>query len=288
MKLVHGYTLREILDYRERYDLTQLIHVIEQIGHALGIADYHAPNLPMMRDIDHPAMVKHGIGWGTMTGITAAQLAARGFTGVPSLFGQEEYAGWVADIGQHFVMAGGLALSLPTRAETALHGIAHSRIAVPVHRQRDALLCNLVVFQHVVARSIEIAPGTGQRIQLHAQQVQFPGLCPEGLDLQQQVSAPYQETDNQHPGGNIEKFHWQLPGPVRVAFGTGRRHDPGIQRLTGDNVSRLTYYCFPTSTTSAVARTTARDGISPPAAPLMPQSLCDTVPALSKHDLSLH
>jgi 2-methylcitrate dehydratase PrpD len=54
-------------------------------------------------------MVKHGIGWGTMTGITAAQLAARGFTGVPSLFGQEEYAGWVADIGQHFVMAGGLA-----------------------------------------------------------------------------------------------------------------------------------------------------------------------------------
>ncbi|MGY8790574.1 MAG: hypothetical protein ACKVKR_09905, partial [Pseudomonadales bacterium] len=25
MKLVHGYTLREILDFRERYDLTQLI-----------------------------------------------------------------------------------------------------------------------------------------------------------------------------------------------------------------------------------------------------------------------
>ncbi|WP_455218856.1 protein kinase domain-containing protein, partial [Kaarinaea lacus] len=30
MKLVHGYTLREIMDYRERYDLTQLIEVIEQ------------------------------------------------------------------------------------------------------------------------------------------------------------------------------------------------------------------------------------------------------------------
>lgn len=81
----------------------------EQTRHALGIADYHAPNLPMMRDIDHPAMVKHGIGWGTMTGITAAQLAARGFTGVPSLLGLEEYAGWVGDIGQHYIMAGGLA-----------------------------------------------------------------------------------------------------------------------------------------------------------------------------------
>ena len=37
MKLVHGYTLREIMDYRERYDLTQLIEVIEQIAHALEL-----------------------------------------------------------------------------------------------------------------------------------------------------------------------------------------------------------------------------------------------------------
>lgn len=81
----------------------------EQIGHALGIADYHAPNLPMMRDIDHPTMVKHGIGWGTMTGITAAQLAARGFTGIPSLLGFQEYHDWVANIGQHYIMAEGLA-----------------------------------------------------------------------------------------------------------------------------------------------------------------------------------
>ena len=41
MKLVHGYTLREILDYRERYDLTQLIEVIEQIAHALAYAHEH-------------------------------------------------------------------------------------------------------------------------------------------------------------------------------------------------------------------------------------------------------
>lgn len=41
MKLVHGYTLREILDYRERYDLTQLMEVIEQIAHALSYAHEH-------------------------------------------------------------------------------------------------------------------------------------------------------------------------------------------------------------------------------------------------------
>lgn len=41
MKLVHGYTMREILDYRDRYDLSQLIEVIVQIAHALEYAHSH-------------------------------------------------------------------------------------------------------------------------------------------------------------------------------------------------------------------------------------------------------
>jgi len=41
MKLVHGYTLREILNFRERYDLKTLINVIIQIGHALEFAHSH-------------------------------------------------------------------------------------------------------------------------------------------------------------------------------------------------------------------------------------------------------
>ena len=41
MKLVHGYTLREILNYRDRYDLTQLVEVLVQIGHALEYAHTH-------------------------------------------------------------------------------------------------------------------------------------------------------------------------------------------------------------------------------------------------------
>ena len=41
MKHVHGYTLREIMNYRERYDLTQLIEVIEQIALALAYAHAH-------------------------------------------------------------------------------------------------------------------------------------------------------------------------------------------------------------------------------------------------------
>ena len=41
MKLVHGYTLRELLDYRERYDLKQLMQVILQIAFCLAYAHKH-------------------------------------------------------------------------------------------------------------------------------------------------------------------------------------------------------------------------------------------------------
>ena len=38
MKLVHGYTLREVLNYRERYDLSQLTDVLVHVGSALAYA----------------------------------------------------------------------------------------------------------------------------------------------------------------------------------------------------------------------------------------------------------
>ena len=38
MKLVRGYTLRELLNYRERYDLSQLLGVVIQIANALAYA----------------------------------------------------------------------------------------------------------------------------------------------------------------------------------------------------------------------------------------------------------
>jgi 2-methylcitrate dehydratase PrpD len=81
----------------------------EQSWHALGIAEYHAGNLPMMRDIDHPAMVKHGTGWAAMSGVVAAGLAARGFTGIPSLLSFEEYQHWVCDIGENYLIVDGVA-----------------------------------------------------------------------------------------------------------------------------------------------------------------------------------
>jgi 2-methylcitrate dehydratase PrpD len=58
----------------------------EQTWQALGIAEFHAAMTPEMRSVDHPSMLKDGIGWGAMVGIASGQLAAHGFTGIPALF----------------------------------------------------------------------------------------------------------------------------------------------------------------------------------------------------------
>jgi 2-methylcitrate dehydratase PrpD len=57
----------------------------EQTRHALGIAEYHGPRSQMMRCIDFPTMLKDGSGWGALCGVSALQLAARGFTGAPAI-----------------------------------------------------------------------------------------------------------------------------------------------------------------------------------------------------------
>jgi 2-methylcitrate dehydratase PrpD len=56
-----------------------------QIHEAAGIGEYHGPRSQMMRCIDHPTMVRDGVGWGAPTGLTAGFLAFNGFTGAPAL-----------------------------------------------------------------------------------------------------------------------------------------------------------------------------------------------------------
>ena len=57
----------------------------EQIRHALGIAEYHGPRSQMMRCIDHPTMLRDGVGWGSPAGVSAAYMAQLGFTGAPAI-----------------------------------------------------------------------------------------------------------------------------------------------------------------------------------------------------------
>jgi 2-methylcitrate dehydratase PrpD len=76
---------------------------LEPFRHALGIAEYHGPRSQMMRCIDFPTMLKDGSGWGAMCGLSAAYLAADGFTGAPALVVESDaVAGLWADLGSRW------------------------------------------------------------------------------------------------------------------------------------------------------------------------------------------
>jgi 2-methylcitrate dehydratase PrpD len=77
----------------------------QETQHALGIAEYHGPRSQMMRCIDHPTMVKDGSGWGAMAGVSAAYLAADGFTGAPAITTTSDAVEPIwADLGQRWLI----------------------------------------------------------------------------------------------------------------------------------------------------------------------------------------
>ncbi|HEV8673731.1 MAG TPA: MmgE/PrpD family protein [Methylomirabilota bacterium] len=60
---------------------------------ALGIARCHLPVSPVLDSIPHGAMTKESLGWGAVTGTTAALLAEAGFTGPPTRLEEPHQAG---------------------------------------------------------------------------------------------------------------------------------------------------------------------------------------------------
>jgi 2-methylcitrate dehydratase PrpD len=74
----------------------------EQLFHAMGAAEYHAPIAPMMKGIDTPAMGKDSIGWGCMVAILSALMARDGFTGVQPLFDDAPDPELVRNLGQQW------------------------------------------------------------------------------------------------------------------------------------------------------------------------------------------
>jgi 2-methylcitrate dehydratase PrpD len=71
----------------------------EQVSHAMGAAEYHAPIAPMMKGIETPSMGKDAIGWGCMVAVLSALMAGAGFTGIRPLFNDAPNPAWVSGLG---------------------------------------------------------------------------------------------------------------------------------------------------------------------------------------------
>jgi 2-methylcitrate dehydratase PrpD len=140
---------------------------VAQIHHALGIAEYHAPNLPMMRDVQRPAMVKHGIGWGAMTGVISAHLASRGYTGIPTLLGFEQYREWVEDIGRQYILPHGIVWK-----EYCCCGWAHPALeAIKTIASRNEIPVDSIARIHILAYHEAACLGT--RLPATTEEAQF-------------------------------------------------------------------------------------------------------------------
>jgi 2-methylcitrate dehydratase PrpD len=146
----------------------------EQARQALGIAEACAPSLPMMRDVDHPAMVKHGIEWAAMTGVIAAELARRGQPGAPGILSLEPYQAWGQDIGLVFLMIEGVAWKT---TRYACCGWAHAG----VEGARRLVLENQIALQDIQHILVEGSHGTfrlGTRLPATTEEAQFNQAWP--------------------------------------------------------------------------------------------------------------
>ena len=102
--------------------------------HALGIAEvHHGPRSPMMRCIDHPTMVKDGSAWGALSGVTAAFLAADGFTGAPAMLAEApEVAEYWVDLGTRWRDSGAVFQGLSGVPLGAAGGGSGDRLAATI------------------------------------------------------------------------------------------------------------------------------------------------------------
>lgn len=80
---------------------------VEHVVHAIGIAAAHAPVRPPSRTYRYVPMFKECIGWAALAGVSAAGLAASGFTGFTDVLDYEQFyrpAEIVRTLGHHFML----------------------------------------------------------------------------------------------------------------------------------------------------------------------------------------
>ncbi|MGH3095745.1 MAG: MmgE/PrpD family protein [Streptosporangiales bacterium] len=131
---------------------------------ALGIAEFHAPMTPEMHSVDHPSMLKDGIGWGAFNGYTAVDLAVAGVTAPPCLLAGNVDAS--ADLGSRFLVG-----------ETYLKRYATCRWAQPaiaaVGRCVRVLGCSADVVDQVVVGTFKEASHLMVRRPRTSEEAQF-------------------------------------------------------------------------------------------------------------------
>lgn len=218
--------------------------------HALGIAEYHGPRGPMMRCIDHPTMVKDGSGWGAMTGVSAALLAADGFTGAPALvvhYEQPEIAALWTDLGACWRI-----LELYFKPHPVCRWAQPAVQAALELRERHRLTAPQIDYAEVVTFHHAARLSTSQPATAEAAQYSLPfpvaaalargtvgpvEVGPLGLADEQvlRLSDAITVTEDHIHTSRFPAERW---AEVSVVLRDGRRLDSGPTIATGDTTTR--------------------------------------------------
>lgn len=220
--------------------------------HALGIAEYHAPRAPMMRCIEHPSMVKDSSGWGAHAGVSAALLAADGFTGPPpSLLGGDgqDDLDDLDDLGTRWLLL-----------ETYLKPYPVCRWAHPAVRAAlDVVLAHRVgaeSVEHVEVRTFDPATGLTARTPEDTEQAQYSLTFPVAVAVAHGELDPAAVTDPAGAGDAVrrlsvgmrveeavemtERFPAARLADVTLVLTDGRRLSSGPTSAPGDAEQPLT------------------------------------------------
>lgn len=145
------------------------------IERALGIAEYHAPRAPMMREIDRPSMLHDSAGWGALAGVSGVLLAAEGFEASPAELPRRESADapWEG-LGQRWLVGEQYVKPHPVCfwAQPAVRAALHLRGTYDI-RFEDIARIRIETF-HEATR---LAPGTPSTSEAAQYSLAFPVAC---------------------------------------------------------------------------------------------------------------
>jgi hypothetical protein len=130
-----------------------------QTGHALGIADYHAPNAPAGAGYEPPSIVGQAAGWAALNGVMAAELAGRGFTGIPNLLELPTHYEAVQDLGQRYWLLDGSPRTegSATQADPPGAGVSDTPIwTMCLYRQLKRLVSSYGQAGRIIAYTAEL------------------------------------------------------------------------------------------------------------------------------------
>jgi 2-methylcitrate dehydratase PrpD len=228
-----------------------------QTLNALGLAEYHAPIAPVMRNCERPSMAKDACGWGAFLGVCCALLAARGFTCVaPELL--ESIPG---DWGSRWCLSEVYVKAYPccrwSQSTIAAALIASRAIGLP---RLNAKIARVEVLTFSAAASLaRILPADAEQAQYN---LAWPVACAIlhgrfGLD---QVLGPWEDTDAgallrriqvvvdgdleaQFPARRLSAVAIELEDGRRFEAGPveapGEPDDPAFSRIVGDKVAAV-------------------------------------------------